>query len=272
MARVKFTVFGASGFIGSHLVRYLSSMGHEVQIPDRQMADLTGRQLGHVIYAIGLTGDFRTRPYDTVEAHVFLLSQLLQHCKFSSFLYLSTTRIYANAGAELPTSEESPIWVTSSADALYDLSKLLGESLCLGLPNANVRVARLANVFGKGMNRSTFLGSILEVIKKGSQLTIHESRNSCKDYVSIEDVVQIIELIAIRGESRLYNIASGAVTTHAALLDKLCEIAGVDARYSSEAPTRRFPAIDISRSEAEFQFKPKKLIDNLHSLIDDTCK
>ncbi len=269
---MKFTVFGASGFIGSHLVCHLVGRGHEVQTPSRQMENLNGKQLGHVIYAIGLTGDFRTRPHDTVDAHVCLLSRVLQNCQFTSFLYLSTTRIYANASVDFPIHEESLISLKPAADSIYDLSKLLGESLCLGFPSERVRVARLANVFGTGMNRTTFLGSIIEEIKKGSCLTINESPASGKDYVSIDDVVQLIETIAVEGRSRLYNVASGSVTTHENLLNKIIELAGVKVRYSAQSPTRRFPLIDISRCQAEFQFRPKKLIDNLGSLIANKHK
>jgi uncharacterized protein YbjT (DUF2867 family) len=70
----KFTVLGAGGFIGGRLVEHLRGLGHEVDAPPRRPAEayvdgLGGRQLGHVVYCIGLTADFRTRPYETVEAH-----------------------------------------------------------------------------------------------------------------------------------------------------------------------------------------------------------
>ena len=76
VARVRFTIFGGRGFIGRHLVSYLRGCGHEVL--DQEASDLSSqsKNLGNVIYSIGLTGDFRSRPYDTVEAHTSLLSRL----------------------------------------------------------------------------------------------------------------------------------------------------------------------------------------------------
>ena len=76
--RGPFTVLGASGFIGGRLVRYLRSLGHSVLVPGRDDAHLTGQPLGHLIYAIGVTADFRARPFDTMDAHVSVLSKALR--------------------------------------------------------------------------------------------------------------------------------------------------------------------------------------------------
>ena len=78
---MRFTVLGASGYIGRHLVPHLRALGAEVWAPAK--GELTGldQPLGHVIYAVGLTAGFRTRPYDTVQAHVGWLAQLLQRCQ-----------------------------------------------------------------------------------------------------------------------------------------------------------------------------------------------
>ena len=55
----------------------------------------TRRNAGHVIDCIGLTGDFRTRPHDTAEAHVGVTARCLAGLHFASFLFLSSTRVYA---------------------------------------------------------------------------------------------------------------------------------------------------------------------------------
>src|SRR5215472_2089070 len=65
-----YTVLGASGFIGQHLVRYLRQNGETVWTPPRDAPEIYAQDLGRVVYCIGLTGDFIERPLDTVEAHV----------------------------------------------------------------------------------------------------------------------------------------------------------------------------------------------------------
>src|ERR1700694_2502745 len=64
---LQLTILGGSGFIGGRLIRRLDGGDWQIWAPDRS-ANLTNRHLGHVVYAIGVTGDFRSRVLDTVEA------------------------------------------------------------------------------------------------------------------------------------------------------------------------------------------------------------
>ena len=134
----RFTVLGGTGFVGAHLARFLRACGDEVAVPPRDAA-LSG-DLSHVVYAIGLTADFRTRPFATIEAHVCRLSRLLERAKFESLLYLSSTRVYARTSVAL---EDMALAVDPTVtDDLYNVSKLAGESLCLSRETPTVRVAR----------------------------------------------------------------------------------------------------------------------------------
>ena len=63
------TILGSSGFVGSNLKNKLVSVGINTYTPHRS-EELSGKNLGHVIYCIGLTADFRTKPFETIEAHV----------------------------------------------------------------------------------------------------------------------------------------------------------------------------------------------------------
>jgi hypothetical protein len=127
-ARPSFTVLGASGFLGSHLVRWLQSQALPYQALARQESGV-GPPLGHAIYCIGVTADFRRRPYETVRAHVCDLARLLEHGTFDSLLYLSSTGIYAGTprGHEDAVLQVNP----TQPDDLCNISKAMGEALCL---------------------------------------------------------------------------------------------------------------------------------------------
>ena len=263
---MKFTILGGSGFIGSALVRHLRAQKHDVETPARDVQSLKGKNLGHVIYAIGLTGNFRERPDDAIEAHVHLLQKLMKNAEFESWLYLSSTRVYSGLAADVPAEEGAVLSIRSGADALYDLSKLLGESICLGQNNTKIRVARLSNVYGAGQSEHTFLGSILRDLKRDGQATIHEAPQSSKDYVSIDDVTQTLELIATRGQERLYNVASGTSVTHQQLAD-IVNKNGVNIGFETKAPARILPAVHIGKITKEFGIKPRSILENLPSLL-----
>lgn len=267
MANLKFTILGGSGFIGRHLVVFLNSKGHQTFVPDRRLDCLRDQDLGHVIYAIGLTGDFRDRPYDTIDAHVNVLTRLLGSTRFSSWLYLSSTRVYGVLPGDGKAAEEDALRVIPSKDSIYDLSKLLGEAICLSHQSPNVRVARLSNVYGPGQSKNTFLGALLKELHEQDELLIRESPRSSKDYISVHDAVRLLELIAISGKARIYNVASGTCVSHSELSTRLAQLTGKKVRFSRENLVRTYPQIDITKVVTEFGFRASSFLDALPTLI-----
>jgi nucleoside-diphosphate-sugar epimerase len=265
---LKFTVLGGNGYIGRNVSTYLAELGHEVFVSGRNMSGVFGTDLGHVIYAIGLTGDFRTRPFDTVEAHVCRLREVLSSASFDSFLYLSSTRLY---GAREGLARETDlISARPGLDAVYDVSKLLGESLCLSIENKKIRVARLSNVYGPGQSANTFLGSIRDELKARARVTIQEAPDSCKDYVCISDVVKILSHIAVCGKERLYNVASGCVTSHGQIADQINKLRLGSVSFSPSATSRRFPKIGIDKILDEVKIEPRSVLADIESLIQNS--
>lgn len=248
------TVFGGTGFLGRHVAAALAAQGAHVWCPTR--AELAAghhamRPLGHVVYAIGLTGDFRSRPVDTVEANARLLGALLHETRWTSFLALSSTRVYGADPGTGPWREDMALNVRPTADALYDLSKLTGEALVLGHPAATARVARLSNVFGPGMSEATFLGAILAAARRGEPVVIGEDARSAKDYIAVEHAAAALAAIALGGRERVYNVAGGERIAHADVAAMLAG-EGVPIRFAEGGPRRTLPAIDIARLAAEF--------------------
>lgn len=261
-----FTIFGASGFVGSYLAQYLRRMGEDVQCPPRGTESSLAQSrvdLGHVIYAIGLTGDFRTRPFDTVHAHISLMADVLQHANYTSFLYLSSTRIYA--GLIGPVNEQTPLCFKPAPERLYDLTKLTGEALVLAQDNPAARVARLSNVTGAGQSGATFLGQVVGELVKLGEVTIGEAPKSSKDYVDVDDVASALTAIARQGQCRMYNVASGRQTTHNEIAQALSTYGRV--RFSTNGVIREFPQIANDRLVQEFDLVPKNIATSLTDMV-----
>lgn len=249
------TVLGAGGWIGAALVSFLQGQGRPVRVVDRAAlpAWLSARDpQGPVIYAIGLTADFRQRPYATVEAHVCFLSQVLQRPGIGKLLYLSSTRVYARSSDTRETA--SLPCLSSDPSDLYNLSKLLGEALVLQDPRPGYKVVRLSNVVGSGQPANTFLGALLEEARAGEVVTIQQPANTTKNYVTLDDVVRLLPLIAERGQQRLYNLGSCRNTSHAEVAAWL-ERQGVRVRFASGTTATIDPSFQplvIDRLAAEF--------------------
>lgn len=259
-----FTVLGGSGFIGSHLVRQLQLQGFSCWSPRRD-EDVLDRPLGHAIYCIGLTADFRGRPWDTTRAHVCRLLEILEKGDFESLLYLSTTRVYEGGGS---AREEDSVYVhPSKPDSLYNISKLMGESLCLASGRADVRIARLSNVYGKDFSADSFLSYVVrDAVGKG-KVILQSAMTSEKDYVHINDVVRLLPQISLSGRHRVYNIASGVNTTNRALMEVIQRVTGCAVEVADGAETAAFPAICIERIQREFGFVPWLILDGLGDMI-----
>lgn len=262
---MKFTLLGAGGFVGQRLLAHLQSLGHEVLAPARNAPLNDTCQNAHVIYAIGLTADFRRRPFDTIEAHVSLASRLLHECKPASFLYLSSTRVYAG-GAE--THETTPLRISpSNPSDLYNLSKLAGEAICLSSGKPNIRIARLSNIVGPAAATSeSFIGDLCREAVAG-QIKLQTSATSSKDYIWIDDAVKLLHQIAESGQETIYNIASGQQTSNAEWAARLSEHTGCSVEVIPGAPTVTFPPINIDRIRREFSFKPECFLDKIPEML-----
>jgi nucleoside-diphosphate-sugar epimerase len=251
MSRI--TVFGGRGYIGRHLVSKLRAEGHIVDVPEWRQSYAPGANLGYVVYAIGLTADFRRRPFDTVNAHITMLSQLLHASEFDSLLYLSSTRVYGRCHV---TDEEAPIVVQSSDPSdLYNLSKLMGESLALNCGRQGVRIARLSNVVGGLQPSDSFLSRLVQEAKSG-EICLQTSLESEKDYIHVDDAVKMLGTVLIKGTQSIYNIASGIQTSNGEWVDLLCEKFRCKVQVNPAAPDISFPRIQISRFIEEFSFQP----------------
>lgn len=260
---MKFTIFGSNGFVGQNLCDYLVNEGHEVIEVSRNEPLNTIESLGHVFYCIGLTANFRTKPYETVEAHVCLLKKLLESCSFESLTYLSSTRLYKGVA---DTSEESPLMVLpSDPDYIYNISKLLGESLCMS-SGKKVKIVRLSNVFGKSMSNDTFLYQVLSEGLRLGEIKFLTSALSSKDYISIEDVVHWLPKIALSGKYNLYNIGSGINTSNEEISMFLNEN-GISTLFDNNAETISFKTINTKRINEEFGYPQSTLKSYLPTLL-----
>lgn len=254
-----FTVLGASGYIGSRLVAHLQALGHTVWAPARGDAEVFTRPLGHVIYCVGLTADFRTRPFDTVDAHVGLLAEVLRRAQFDSLLYLSSTRVYMGAAS---TQEDAALSVRPvDPSYLYNLTKLTGESLCHACGRPGVRVARLSNVVGPGMDAAS--GNLVADLvgqARAGRIVLRSDPQSAKDYVHVDDLLEWLPRIALAGRAATYNVASGRQTLHAQWLAWLQARTGCTVEVDAQAPLQALPPINVQRLRGEWGVAPRAVL------------
>jgi UDP-glucose 4-epimerase len=219
---MKSLVTGGSGFIGSHIVDRLLSMGHEVVVIDNESATVheqfyhndkatyhkldiadyeTTRNLyDGVDFVFHCAAESRIQPAIenpllAVRTNTLGTATVLQcsrEAKVKRVIYSSTSSAYGRRN-EPPLQEEMP------DDCLnpYSVSKVSGEKLCkmysdlFGLDTA---IFRYFNVYGpreplKG-HYAPVVGLFLRQKKAGEPLTIVGDGNQKRDFTHVDDVVE----------------------------------------------------------------------------------
>ena len=265
-----YTIFGSTGRIGSYLREFLIRSGHTVFYPNRKDYYSSHKKLGHVIYCSGVTSDFNCRAFDTIQSHVCLLSHLLKETEFNSFTYLSSTRL--NYPKKAKNYELTPHFYGEYEMDIYNASKLAGEALCLQSKLPNVKITRICHVVDSNdKRRENFLSDICGQAKKG-KILLNSSLNTKKNYILIDDLGFLLQLIGPYGKNSVYNIGSKNLISNNEILKKLTRITNSKFQIKKNAQTVIEPEIDIFNLIEEFNYKPSHKKDWLDKALKSLVK
>ena len=270
---MKFLVTGGAGFIGSHLVRRLSTRG-----PVTVLDNLSGGRAENLAgLPCTLVRGSILDPAPLAEAcagatHVFHLAALVSVPESVAHPALcheqnveGTRRVVAaaaQAGARrlvlasscavygdeptMPKTETSPVAPASP----YAQSKLAGEKICAGgsLPAVSLR---FFNVYGPRQDpRGPYAAAVpkfLEAARTGAPLTIFGEGRQTRDFVYVDDVSAALEHAALSpAMAGVYNVASGHSVSVLHLAEMVLALTGLRSEIR-HAPAR---AGDILHSSA----------------------
>lgn len=262
------TVFGGYGVVGSAVVKELTMRQIDVVRQPRDSIVPPSGGFGTLIWCIGLTADFRSRPIATATAHVGLLAEALGQDAHERVVYLSSARVYGGASS---TSEDAALMVRPlERSDLYNATKLAGEALVLTSQSNDGIVVRLSNVVGPSeVNQSTFVGMIARQALEGA-IRLETTPSSEKDYVWIGDAARWLADISIEGSGRLYNLGRGIQTQNWDWAEAFARATGCRISARPSAPTHSFPPLDISRIQREFPLVTQNPLDKVAEILKTT--
>lgn len=278
-------VIGANGFIGSHLVDRLSEDGFEVTAFDRfssgkasftsdarllkgdflNLDDIRqaveGQQLVFHFLSTSTPAtaerdpsfDVRTNVLQSIELMKFAAESGVEHVYFAS----TGGAIYGNNGRDI-CSELDPTFPVSP----YSIGKLTVENYLryfnafFGLQSTTFRIS---NPFGTRQHLDRKQGLVpiaLRQIALGQPVVQLGDGSMVRDYIYVEDLVEMISTVVDRGGSHdLYNLGSGEGRSVAAVLQTIREITGSDFEILVKPKPPTFVdrvTLDISRYVEDF--------------------
>jgi len=242
-------VIGAQGFVGRRLSARLTKAGWELYAPAKGDPGVFSRDLGTVFYCAGLTADYDSRPFDTVEAHASLVSELARAGRFERLIYASSTRLYD--GLSVATVDETAALVFEPGDPrrTYDLSKALGENLTLTRTGGRGAVARLANIYDWEEGAPGFLSDWLIRARKPGDLRLESSPHIARDYIHLDDAVGGLMAMAAGPAPGIVNVASGELVSNGAIAE-VFRAAGLKVSFSGDANPAPPPRTEVAKLAA----------------------
>ena len=286
----KILVTGGAGFIASHIVDRLIEIGHEVIVVDNlttgyrenvnpsarfyeldvrepEFAQLILAERPEVINHHAAQTRVRTsteQPDYDAQVNVLGLINLLRAAAEASVRKV----IFASSGGtvygtcqHLPITENEPF----APESPYGISKAASEYY-LRYFAANLGVhytaLRYANIFG---SRDTISSEhVITVFAKrllqGLPPIIHWDGEQAKDYLYVDDAVQVNILALDRGDDQAYNIGSGRPLSVNAIYRLLVDMTGI-AIEAQHGPKRvgdvRLFYFDCSKAAHELGWTPQ---------------
>jgi CDP-glucose 4,6-dehydratase len=207
------TVTGASGLVGSHLVRALRERGDEV-VALEDGPDIVFHLAAQTIVAAAYED-----PAAAFEANVALAWRTVLAAPRAVFA--STDQVYGPR-PPVPVTEDAPL----APEGPYAASKAAADLLVRTLPG--VVVARLVNVYGPGDRHATRLvPGVMRAVREGRRPVVRGDGSARRDLLYVGDAVDALLALAERGEEgEAYNVGTGQAHSVLEVVGAILGLAG----------------------------------------------
>lgn len=216
----KVLITGVNGNIGSALKKALIAKGDVVidlpdsakriqnqdyfdAIPNPDQIDL----IYHLAAASFVPKSWE-QPHDFLETNLMGTSRVLEFCRQHGIRLVYVSSYAYGIPQYLPIDEKHPI----AAANPYGLSKIMAEELCQFYGknyDLSYAIIRPFNVFGTLKNKALLIPEIIEQIKAGKEINVKDLRPK-RDYIFIDDLIELLVLAQSHTNNEVYNAGSGA--------------------------------------------------------------
>ena len=249
-------ITGGTGFVGTHLTKFLINQGHTVTIFDnfsnsKSILSITNKikiiegdildysklfdSMKNMELVIHLAAQISVKdsiinPDKTMKINVQGTQNILKSCienKIQNFIAASSAAVFGNPST-MPLIEE----YLKNPVSPYGKSKLMMEEKIIEfskIHKLNSIILRFFNLYGPGQSPqyAGVITKFLEHIKKDTNLEIYGNGKQTRDFIHIDDAIGSFDLAIkkIDGKvGKIYNVGSGTSITILELAQLLLEI------------------------------------------------
>ncbi len=232
---MRISVTGASGFLGSKIVKMLDQQGHHViawmrdppmssyhkdcRAFDLEQCDINLDDSDVVIHcAAYLPSNFESisEAEKCLQVNGIGTLKLLQAAESSAikkFVHISTGQVYEWKGPTSEAFEDDKMDQIERATP-YLVSKWVGDVYVRAYKgNMKTVVLRPSYIYGPGMKSTGLLYRITSALKSNENIDMHKIGNYNVDLVYVDDAARMVCLAATTDISGAYNVGGQAINT-----------------------------------------------------------
>jgi len=228
-------ITGGAGFIGSQISRHLQQLGHTITVLDNmsygkddnlkvngewvfdkfirddirsQRFSQHCKNMDAVIHlaAIAPLPDCQLNPVIAYDNNVIGTLNVLNSCRSANVqkvIFSSTSAIYENC-QNYPLTEDN---IESEPNLIYSMSKRASEAVCSSYVDnydMDITTLRFFNVYGPHQDfkrkHPPLMGYIMKCLLEDTEPTFFSDGHQKRDYVYIDDIINMVELILLRSD------------------------------------------------------------------------
>jgi len=260
----KILVIGGNGFIGSNITKKIIESGSNVDILTKSRNKLNTKpskifvgdiktyadikkiiqnNYDIIFHCAGYSGQINTEqnPYMSFEQNVIGTINILENIRLFSpktKLILMGSRLEYGKPKYLPVDENH----ATNPISQYAIDKLYTTNYALhywSIYHTPVTILRLSNIYGPHpplyFQNYNVINYFLDLAHKGKNLTIYDKGKQIRDYLYIDDLIQVMLLVGLNNNTngKIFNIGFGKPMSFLSVVEQIAKIYNVKIIYNS---------------------------------------